>query len=408
MNLPFFIARRYFFSRRKANFINIISILSMGGVAFITAALIIVLSIFNGLESLLRDLNNSFDPELKITAVEGKSFLRSDDLIKKIEAVEGVEVVTEVIEDYAYVRYRDANQVVTLKGVSDNFLKQNRIPQENIVEGELKLKEDGIPYALIGRGVQYTLSIATSEQIFPLQVYYVKNLKSVGLDVSKLYAKKNILPGGIFSIVQTFDENYIIVPLDFAEELISYGDKRTSLEVKSRAGFKAEKVEEEIQNVIGDQLTVLNGEEQHKELYHLLKMETLFAFIALTMLLVVGSINIFFTLMMLAIDKKKDITILSAMGADQPTIRNIFLVEGIIIALLGAIIGLALGGLFCWLQLNFGILSMGMESSVTEGYPIEVKFFDFVAAFAVVAVITILISLYPSKMASRFASINQL
>ena len=157
MNLSFFIARRYFFSKRKANFINIISILSMGGVAFITAALIIVLSIFNGLEELLRDLNNSFDPQLKVVAAEGKSFIRTDELIRKIEAVEGVDVVTEVIEDYAYVRYRDNNQVVMIKGVGDNFVKQNRIPEQNIVEGEFKLKEKNVPYAVIGRNVQYTL-----------------------------------------------------------------------------------------------------------------------------------------------------------------------------------------------------------------------------------------------------------
>jgi lipoprotein-releasing system permease protein len=208
--------------------------------------------------------------------------------------------------------------------------------------------------------------------------------------------------------VQTFDENYIVVPLDFAEDLISYGDKRTSLEVKSKAGFNSERVEEKIQKIIGDKLNVLNTEEQHKELYHLLKMEKLFAFIALTMLLIVGSINIFFTLMMLALDKKKDITILSAMGAGQTQIRNIFLMEGSIIALIGAVIGLLLGGLFCWLQMNFGILSMGMESSVTEGYPIEVKLFDFIAAFVVVSIITVLISFYPSRMASRFANLNQL
>jgi lipoprotein-releasing system permease protein len=408
MNLSYFIARRYFFSKRKANFINIISILSMGGVAFITAALIIVLSIFNGLESLLRDLNNSFDPELKIVAALGKSFVRTDDLIKKIETIEGVDVVTEVIEDYAYVRYRDANQVVTLKGVGDNFIQQKRIPEENIVEGELKLKENGIPYALIGRGVQYTLSIATSEQVFPLQIYYIKNLKSVGLDPSKLYSKKNILPAGIFSIVQTFDENYVLVPLDFAQELLAYGDKRTSLEVKTKTGFNAAGVERKIQEAIGDQLNVLNTEEQHQDLYHLLKMEKLFAFLALTMLLIVGSINIFFTLMMLALDKKKDISILSAMGASQQQIKKIFIVEGGMIALIGTVIGMVLGGLFCWLQMKYGFLSMGMESSVTEGYPIKVRVVDFFAAFAVVSVVTILISLYPSRMASRFGNINQL
>ena len=141
MNLPFFIARRYLLSKRKANFINIIAILSIGGIAFSTAALIIVLSVFNGLEDLLRSLNNSFDPEIKIEASEGKSFESSPDFVKKIEGIPGVEVVTEVIEDYAYLRYRDANQVVIIKGVSDSFLEQNLIPKENVVEGELKLKE---------------------------------------------------------------------------------------------------------------------------------------------------------------------------------------------------------------------------------------------------------------------------
>lgn len=408
MNLPYFIAKRYFFSKRKANFINIISVLSMGGVAFVTAALIIVLSIFNGLESLLRDLNNSFDPELKISAREGKSFERSDELILKIEAIEGVEVVTEVIEDYAYVRYREAPLVVTIKGVGDNFVKQNRIPDENIVEGEFKLKEDGVPYAVMGRAVQYTLGVSTSEQVFPLQVYYVKNLKTAGLDPSKLYAKKNILPAGVFSIVQNFDENYILAPLDFVQDLLSYGNKRTSIEVKIKSGFAATAVERRIQDAIGETFDVLNTEEQHKELYNLLRMEKLFAFLALTMLLIIGSINIFFTLMMLALDKKKDISILSAVGANHIHVRNIFLIEGGIIALIGTALGMLLGGLFCWLQLEYGILSMGMESSVTEGYPIKVRVVDFISAFFVVTIITLLISIYPSKMASKFGTISQL
>ena len=150
-------------SKRKANFINIISILSISGIAFSTAALIIVLSVFNGLEDLLRSLNNAFDPEIKIEATKGKSFKTTPGLLNKIKSVKGVAVVTEVIEDYAYLRYRDQNQVVIIKGVSDNFLDQNRIPEENIVEGELKLKDGPVNYAIIGRGIQYALSIATSD-----------------------------------------------------------------------------------------------------------------------------------------------------------------------------------------------------------------------------------------------------
>ena len=408
MNFPFYIARRYFFSKRKANFINLISILSMGGVAFITAALIIVLSVFNGLESLLSSLNNSFDPEIKIVARQGKSFEVSNSLIEKIKAVPGVDIVTEVIEDYAYVRYRDENQVITLKGVGENFIQQNRIPKENIVEGELKLYDGGVPYAIVGRGVQYTLSIAVNEPLFPLQMYYIKNVKSVGLDPSKLYTKKNIVPGGVFSIVQTFDENYIIVPLDFAAELLSYENRRTSLEIKAKTNSNPAVVEANIQKALGSSFDVLNNEEQHKDLYTLLRMEKLFAFMALTLLLLVGSINIFFTLMMLALDKKKDISVLSAMGANASHIRNIFMTEGALIAFIGAFVGLLLGGGFCFLQLQYGIISMGMESSITQGYPIQVKAMDFLSVFIVVTIVTLIISFHPAKLASRFAAVRHL
>lgn len=380
----------------------------MGGVAFITAALIIVLSIFNGLESLLSSLNSSFDPEIKIVAHHGKSFESTKALLDKVKAVDGVDIVTEVIEDYAYVRYRDANQVITLKGVGENFIEQNRIPKENMVEGDLKLHEAGIPYAIVGRGIQYTLSIAVNEPLFPLQLFYIKNVKSVGLDPSKLYTKKNIIPGGVFSIVQNFDENYILVPLDFAAELLSYGNRRTSLEVKTKPASNPAVVEAKIQQALGSSFDVLNNEEQHKDLYTLLRMEKLFAFMALTLLLLVGSINIFFTLMMLALDKKKDISILAAMGANTTHIRNIFMTEGAMIAFIGAGIGLILGGAFCFLQLEYGIISMGMETSVTQGYPIQVKAFDFVSAFVVVSIITVIISFHPARLASQFAAVKHL
>lgn len=404
MKLPFFIARRYLLSKRKANFINIIAILSIGAVAFSTAALIIVLSVFNGLEELLKSLNNSFDPEIKIEARQGKSFRTSDELLSKIKSVNGVEVITEVIEDYAYVRYRDANQVVIIKGVSDSFIEQKRIPEENIVEGELKLKDGPINYAIIGRGIQYTLSIATSDPLYPLQVYYIKNVNAVGLDPSRLYARQSIVPGAVFSIVQNFDENYIIVPLRFTQELFNYGDRRTSLEVKTSQGADIFAVERAIQNALGESFNVLNHEEQHQDLYKLLKMEKLVTFLSLSLLLIIGSINIFFCLMMLVLDKKKDIAILKAMGAHDNQVRNIFLAEGVLIAFLGAFVGLALGMIFYWLQQKYGIISMGMETSITQGYPVKVKGLDFLLTMSVITVITILISIKPAKMASRIAA----
>ncbi len=407
MKLEFFIARRYLLSRRKKNFINIISVLSLIGVAFSAAAIIIVLSVFNGLGDLLRSLNNAFDPEIKIEAAQGKSFPVNDSLLTRIRAVEGVSLVTEVIEDYAYVRYRDANQVITLKGVSENFVEQHRM-DDKIVAGELRLSRGDAQYAIIGRGVQYTLSVAVGDDMYPLQVYYINNVKSGTLDPSRLYSRKNILVGAAFSIVQNFDENYVIVPLSFAEELLRYENKRTSLEVKTKPGSDLFKVQSRLKNALGETFLVLNHEEQHKDLYRLLKMEKLFTFLALSVLLGISSINIFFSLMMLALDKKKDISVLAAMGANENLIRRIFIVEGGLIAFGGAALGLVLGGIFCWLQLNYGIISMGMETSVTEGYPVKVKAIDFISTLGVVSLLTFIISWRPAILAARSVSVHNL
>lgn len=407
MNLPLFIAKRYFFSKRKKNFINLISILSMVGVAFSTAALIIVLSVFNGLEDLLRSLNSSFDPELKIEIVKGKSFEVDDALRKKIQEIEGIEIVTDVIEDYAYMRYRDADMVVTIKGVSDNFLDQHRL-DGHIVDGRLRLVENGVNYAIIGRGIQYALSIGIENNIYPLQIFYIKSANASTFDVSKIYMRKNIEPGSVFSIEKNYDENFVFLPLSFAQELLDYGDKRTSLEIKTIAGANIKKVQSKIKDLLGERFSVLTNEEQHKDLYKLLKMEKLFVFISLTLLILVSSINIFFSLMMLVIDKKKDVAILSAMGASPTLIKRIFLSEGALIAFLGASFGLLLGGAICWLQDQYGLVGMGMENALVANYPIKLKSIDFVTTSSVVIAITFLISFYPASLAGKSFSTKEL
>lgn len=373
----------------------------MVGVAFSTAALVIVLSVFNGLEELLRSINTSFDPELKIEAVKGKSFELSNDQLAKISAVQGVGIVTEVIEDYAYVRYRDADMVVKLKGVSDNFIDQHRL-DNHLEDGALKLRENGVMYAILGRGVRYALSISIEENLQPLQVYYVKGGKTVSsLDPSKLYSRKAIQPGGVFSIEKSIDENYMFVPLEFAKDLLEYGNKRTALEIQTTAGSNIASVQESLKEILGDNFKVLNNEEQHKDIYKLLKMEKLFTFLALSMLIVVASINIFFSLMMLALDKKKDISILSALGAHESLIRKIFFSEGVLIAFWGAGIGLIVGGTICWLQETFGLVGMGMENAIVSDYPVKMRFSDFLLTTGLIVTITTLVSFYPARLASR-------
>ncbi len=285
----------------------------MGIVMICTAALIIILSFFNGLEGVLRSVYSTFDPQIKIEAAKGKSFEVSDLFLSKIKEIDGVSIVTEVIEDYAYVRYRESNMIVTIKGVSDNFLEQKRIDSA-IVAGELKLKEGEINYAIIGYGVKNTLSIIPGEDMYPLQIHYTKDVQPGQLDVSKLYSKKNILPGSVFAIEKNYDENYIFVPLDFARELLEYGNKRTSLEIKLKDDANLIDVQEKLQTTLGDGFAVLNNDQQHADLYKLLNMEKLFVFISLSLILGIGSVNIFFALSMLAIEKKKDISVLYSLG----------------------------------------------------------------------------------------------
>ncbi len=408
MNLSLFIAKRYFLSNGKKNFINVISILSLVGVAFSTAALIIVLSVFNGLEDLLGSLYNSFDPQLKIELVKGKSFGVDENFLNKIKNVQGVEIVSEVIEDFAYVRYRDADMVATIRGVSDNFIDQKRL-EGYMVGGDLKLREKDIPFAIVGSGVRYTLSIAPEDDMYTLQVYYIKNIKaSASIDPSQLYSRKSIRPGGVFSIEKNFNDNYIFMPLDFVQDLLNYENKRTFLEVKTSQSSNINSVQREIKKVLGDGFNVLTNKEQHKDLYRLFKLEKLFTFLALSLLLLVGSINIFFSLMMLAIDKKKDITILSAIGADRNLIRNIFLAEGALISGIGATLGLVLGGGICWLQDHYGLVSMGMESAVIQNYPVEMRVLDFIYTGIVIVVVTIIVSIHPASLASKSYSTKDL
>lgn len=368
--------------------------------AVCTAALIMVLSVFNGLEDLLRSLNQSFDPSIKIEATLGKSFVVNDALLREVKKVDGVEIVTEVIEDYAYARYRDANQVITLKGVSDNFLDQHRI-DAHIIDGTLRLKKGDVPYAIVGAGVRYALSIQSQDDFYPLQIYYINDIKPGMVDPSKIYSHQNIRVGSTFSIVQNFDENYVIVPLDFAREVMQYDDRRTSLELKLSEGTKASAVQDKLKRVLGDSFTVLTLEEQHKDLYRLLKIEKLFAFSGGVLLLGIASINIFFSLMMLVLDKKKDISLLASMGADQNIIRRIFLTEGALIAVGGTCIGLVLGAVLCLLQQEFGFISMGMQNSVTDGYPVKMIPTDFLYITIAMIVITFLVSYRPAQVATR-------
>lgn len=400
VNLPLFIARKYFLSKKKQNFINIISMLSMLGVAVGTMALVIVLSVFNGLEELIRGLNQNFDPELKIEATKGKSFQLSSEMLESIKATPGVEILTQVVEDNAYVKYKNDEMVVKLKGVEGNFIDHHRMDR-NITQGRLVLEEDGVYYAILARGVQNALSINRLNNMYALTFYYPKRQRTSGLNAANLTNQKVILPGGVYAIEKQYDMNYVIVPLDFAVSLFDYGDRRTSLEIKVGENHTITNVKKRLSSLMGNDFKVRTSEDIHAEFFNILKIEKFFVFIILSFILAIASFNIFFSLTMLAIDKQKDIAILSAMGAGKKLIKSIFLTEGAIISLIGAISGLFLGMVICMIQQQSGIISMGMESAVVDAYPVKMQFPDFIYTGLSIIIITMLSSYRPAVIASR-------
>ena len=403
MNVPLLIAQRYFLSKNKRNIITIISNISMIGVAVGTMALIIVLSVFNGLEDLVRTLYGKSDPNLVISATKGKAFDVDRTFLMKLENTPGVALLTEVIEDNALLQYHDRQMVVKMRGLSDNYFGQSQI-DANIREGDHRLRRDSLELALVGAGVQHELSITLNNRLAPMRLLYPRNTpgkKMLSIDPEKAFNEQNLVAGGVFLIEQHIDDSYIFVPLSFAQRLLGYSTRRTALYVKVGASFEIEQVKKQLRKQLGPSFKVQDSDEQHVSLFKAIKVEKLFVFITFTLVLLITSLNIFFSLSMLVIDKKKDISVLLAMGATEKMVRQTFLLVGAIVALVGAVTGLVLGVTLCWLQQYFGFVSMGMATSVVDAYPVKMQASDIVFTCLAIIFITLAVSIRPALNASR-------
>ena len=403
MNVPLLIARRYFRSKNKRNIITIISNISMIGVAVGTAALIIVLSVFNGLEDLVRTLYGKSDPNLVISAAQGKAFDVDRTFLMKLEKTPGVALLTQVIEDNALLRYHDRQMVVKMRGLSDNYFGQSQI-DANIREGDHRLHRDSLDIALIGAGVQHELSITLNNRLAPLRLLYPRNTvgrKTLSMNPEEALNQESLIAGGVFLIEQHIDDSYIFVPISFAQRLLGYTTRRTALFVKVGASFEIEQVKQQLRKQLGPSFKVQDSDEQHVSLFKAIKVEKLFVFITFTLILLIASLNIFFSLSMLVIDKKKDISVLLAMGASQQMVRRTFLYVGAIVALVGAAVGLLAGVSLCWLQQRFGLVSMGMATSVVESYPVKMQASDIVFTCLSIVFITLAVSIRPALNAGK-------
>jgi lipoprotein-releasing system permease protein len=380
----------------------------MVGVAISTMALVAVMSVFNGLEDLIRGLFSSFDSELQITPVAGKSFVATEDWLNAIRKVEGVEVITEVIEDNALLEYRGNQHIARVKGVSDNYFDHERF-SKGYFWGDTTLGTALRPGAILGRGVAFALSVNLDDINSVLQIYYPKAPKSAAsLDPNQLYAAGQVEPRGFFSIEQGVDNEYILVPLDFFKDLLNYGQKRTALELKVASGHSISTVQQAVQAHLGAEFAVKNADEQHATLIRTVKLEKLVVFLTLTFILALASFNIFFSLSMLAIEKKKDLAVLKSMGAKNSLIRRIFLKQGALIAFSGAFLGLILGLLLVGAQEKFGLISLGISSGVVDAYPVRIHWPDLGWISLAVVTITLLASWRPAWIAAQVNPIDEL
>ena len=400
MKFSFFIAQRYFQLNAKKNLIHRIGLVSFVSIGVSTMALLLVLSVFNGLEGLIGSLFRSFDPDIKITLKKGKTFTLDASLRQQIKTAKGVSKVVDILEDNALLRYREHQVVIKLKGVSQEFLYQSRLAPF-IQQGSFQLKQGAECFAMLGSGVQYALSVPLANQFCTLQVFYPRNIKDGTLLPQQLYRCKNIRPGSVFAVEKKFDESYVIVPIDFAASLMGMENKRTALEIQVADGFSIDQVQQALKLFVPACFQVLNSNEQQATLMQAIHIERLFVFVTFSFILLVASLNIFFILSMLVLDKRRDVAVLYTLGATPRDIRGIFLIEGLLIALSGAAVGMAAAWGLSWLQQTFGLVSLGAQTSLVDAYPIKRKVSDFVYTVISVVLMTLIAAYRPAQLAAE-------
>ncbi len=365
-----------------------------------TAALIIVLSVFNGFETVVTKLFNTFNPEIQITAKEGKTFDITTLPIDKIRQIQGIVYMTDAIEENALLKYKDKQFIATIKGVSQDYQKLSGI-DTMMAEGKFILQKDSNNYAVVGQGVAYNLGLNLNDYQNPLEIY-VPRRESNFTNPLNAFNSEVAFPSGIFSVQQEFDIKYVIIPLRFARKLLGYDKEVTSEEIGLATNTDWDKIQEQIAKIAGDKFSVKNRFQQQALLYKIMKSEKWAIVLILSFILLIATFNVIGTLTMLILDKKKDIGILWSMGADRKLIRRVFFAEGMMITFVGALTGLALGAVVCWIQQRFGLIRMPDSGSfVITAYPVHMQIIDFIYVLLIDVAIGLLVSWYPVKQISK-------
>lgn len=405
MNFPFYIARRYLFSKKSTHAINVISGISVVGVAVATMALVVTLSVFNGFHDLVASFFTQMDPQLKITPVKGKTAPVDDPILTKIRHLPEVDVATECLEEQALAVYGDRQQMVIVKGVEDNFNQLTHIQEILEGDGDFELHAADLSYGIPGLGVAYQLGLGYTYE-HPLKIFAPRREGQLnmanpteGFVVDDLYS-----PGVVFCMKQgKYDNNYILTSIAFTRHLFDLDGCLSSLEIRLKPGSDFERVKSQMEEIAAGKFYVLDRYEQQDDTFRIMKVEKLIAYVFLSFILMIACFNIIGSLSMLIIDKKEDVVTLRNLGATDHQITRIFLFEGRMISAIGAILGVLIGLLLCWLQQQYGIVRLGSSegSFVVDAYPVSVHPWDIVLIVFTVMAVGFLSVWYPVRYFSR-------
>lgn len=405
MNLPFYIARRYLFSKKKHNAINVISAISVCGVALATLALVCTLSVFNGFQDMVADFFTAFDPELKITAREGKVFDGEDTRIQSVRSLPEVAVFTRTLEEHAMVQYKDRQTMAVIKGVEDNFEELTEIDSILYGAGDFLLHDSIVDYGIMGVELVSTLGSGL-QFVDPLQIYVPKRNAKVNMaNPSSSFQMEYLYSPGVVFVVnqQKYDSQYILTSLNFARRILDYTTEVSAIELKLSDGASSSSVKAKIESLLGDDFVVQDRYQQQADVFRIMEIEKLISYLFLTFILTIACFNVIGSLSMLILDKKDDVLTLRNLGADDRLITRIFLFEGGLISLFGAIFGIILGLILCFVQQYFGVISLGGAngSFVVDSYPVSVYAWDVVIVFVTVLSVGLLSVWYPVRYLSK-------
>ncbi len=401
MQLPLKIAWRYLFARKSTNAINIITGITVTGLAIGTAALLLVLSVFNGFEALLTTLFSNFNPDVKVTPLQGKTFEEDSSRIARIEALPGVAAVARSLEEVAFFEYEDNQDFGVLKGIDAQYRHVTHI-DSTIVEGRYVLEKEGRAFLVLGAGMRNKLGVDVDDYLEPIAVYMAK--RKVRTAMEQPFRKRYAFPAGTFKIQQEYDQRYVLAPLWFTQELMQMPHQLSALEIRLDPAADKEATIEAIRRIMGPDFAVKDRYQQEEAFFKLMNIEKWLSYAILTLVLALVAFNMVGSLWMIVLEKQKDIAILRSMGATGRLVRQVFLSEGLLISLLGLLTGFALALALYALQKQYGLIGIP-EGFVVRAYPVEMRWPDFIVVTATVLLIGLIASVLPARKAESLPAL---